>query len=353
MRKNQKRLIQIIILLAACNALVLVCMKFDIAPFTHAPVLELSGGGTVHLRQGDEYSEPGFRAVSYRGVDLTDKVKVESDDIREGEPILSVGRHYITYSVRRGLRTTTVKRCVSVEYAPPLSEYDPNYGHEIPVFMYHYVYDEADPPDELNNNYISTDDLRSHLEYLVDNGYYFPTWRELRYYVTGLIDLPVKSCVLTFDDGSASFLENGLPLLEEYDVRATSFVIGSKNGKEIIENFGNAEHVSFQSHSYDMHRPGGYIGHGGVMTALSVEDARADLEKSIGLLGSCDAFAYPFGDTNDTAYEAVRLAGFNCAVTTDEGSCYPGCDPLMLPRRRVSIGLSQEGFAAMLPTEAE
>ena len=35
------------------------------------------------------------------------------------------------------------------------------------ICMYHYVYDPANPPEDLNNNFISTTDLREELDYLV------------------------------------------------------------------------------------------------------------------------------------------------------------------------------------------
>ena len=212
--------------------------------------------------------------------------------------------------------------------------------------MYHYVYDPADPPENLNANYISTTDLESHLQYLTEEGYYFPTWREVRDFVDGKIALPEKSIVLCFDDGSKNFIEHGIPLLEEYGVKATSFVIASKNGEEMAEM--DLDYVQLQSHSYDMHRGGGYIGHGGVFTALSYEEALADLKQSVEILGNGDAFAYPFGDYTDACMQIVADAGFLCAVTTENGQVYPGDNPYALSRVRVSLDTDVELFKAMI-----
>ena len=97
-----------------------------------------------------------------------------------------------------------------------------------------------------------------------------------------------------------------------------------------------------------MHRPGGNIGHGGIFTALSYDEALADLQKSIEICGSSDAFAYPYGDYNDSCRQVVEDAGFLCAVTTQAGKAYPGDNPMLLPRVRMSLGQSLDQFISMV-----
>jgi hypothetical protein len=72
--------------------------------------------------------------------------------------------------------------------------------------------------------------------YLTDEGYSFPTWDEVRRYIDGEIDLPEKSVVLTFDDGTEGFRKYGVPLLNKYKVPATTFIIVSKNGNKWADN---------------------------------------------------------------------------------------------------------------------
>ena len=208
--------------------------------------------------------------------------------------------------------------------------------------MYHKVYDAKNPPKDIDTNCISNANLESQLKYLVKEGYYFPTWQEVRDYVDGKIDLPEKSCVLTFDDGTISFMKYGVPLIEKYDVRATAFIIVSKNGK--LWTSKHYKHVNLQSHSYNMHRPGGKIGHGGVFTALSYKAGLADLNKSTKILGSHEAFAYPFGDYTKRCEKAVKAAGFLVAFTTENAKVHPGDDPYLLTRVRINGDISMGSY---------
>lgn len=98
----------------------------------------------------------------------------------------------------------------------------------------------TDPPDDLNQrfgNYISMQDLEEELNWLNEEGYYYPTWKEVRDYVDGKLLLPDKSIVLCFDDGAVSFLENGIPVLEKCKTPATCFMITSYNGEEKIAQY--------------------------------------------------------------------------------------------------------------------
>ncbi len=287
------------------------------------------------IKLGEEFEDPGYKAVDEDGRDITADVKVKGGDFKKA------GTNSVEYTVSDSKgRTTCVKREVTVE---PNVDYG---AAGLPICMYHYVYDENDPPDDLNQrygNYISTQDLEEELNWLNEEGYYYPTWQEVRDYIDGKLLLPEKSIVLCFDDGAKSFLENGIPVLEKCKVPATCFMITSSSGEEKIAEY-QSEYVIYESHSHNMHRPGGNIGHGGIFTAISWDEGIADLKQSIGICGSGDAFAYPYGDYTRNCREMVEEAGFLCAVTTEYGKAQPGNDPLLLPRVRMSMGQSMEDF---------
>lgn len=291
------------------------------------------------MKLGDEYAEPGYRAVDETGNDITDNVLVE------GNKIIRSGKNVITYTAKdNNGNTTVITREITVK---PNTDYDsPGVG----ICMYHYVYDENDPPADLHQrygNYISMKDLEEELNWLNAEGYYYPTWKEVRDYVDGKLLLPEKSVVLCFDDGAMTFLQYGIPVLEKCKVPATCFMITANSGEYKIDNY-KSKYVIYESHSHNMHRGGGNIGHGGIFTAIPYEDGMKDLKTSIEICGSSDAFAYPFGDYNERSRDMVEDAGFLCAVTTQYGKAYPGDDPMLLPRLRMTMGQSLNSFKSMV-----
>lgn len=299
------------------------------------PEITLKGEEEMTMKLGERFSEPGWEARDSSGRDITAEVEVSDTDFKKA------GEHFVEYTARDSSgNRTMIRRKVEVEPNPGLD------SPGLPICMYHYVYNKEDPPEDLNKrygNYISSADLEEELKWLNEEGYYYPTWQEVREYVDGKLILPDKSIVLCFDDGALSFLENGIPVLEAQKVPATCFMITSSDGENKVSKY-RSSYVDYESHSHNMHRAGGNIGHGGIFTAISREEGLADLKESIRICGSGDAFAYPFGDYNDSSRSMVEEAGFLCAVTTQYGKAEPGDDPLLLPRVRMVMGQSLEKF---------
>lgn len=303
------------------------------------PELTLEGDEHITMKLGEKFKEPGYTATDDSGNDITADVSVLDASLNKA------GEQKIEYEVKDSKGSTTrVARTVMVE---PNTDYD---TPGLPICMFHYVYDENDPPADLHQrfgNYISAQALEEELNWLNDEGYYYPTWKEVREYIDGKLILPDKSIVLCFDDGSKSFLENGIPVLEKCRVPATCFMITSHNGEKKIAQY-QSDYVTYESHTDNMHRPGGNIGHGGIFTAISREDGMADLKKSIDICGSGEAFAYPYGDYNDSSVSMVKDSGFLCAMTTQPGKAHPGDDPMLLPRVRMSLGQTLAQFQDMV-----
>ncbi|MPW27333.1 polysaccharide deacetylase family protein [Alkalibaculum sp. M08DMB] len=291
---------------------------------------ELMGEGDIVITLGDEYIEQGYIATDSKGNSVN--IEVNLPDFNKA------GKHKVEYIYKDNDNTKVLAtRNIIIE---PNINLDTN---GIAICMYHYIYDDDNPPEKLNSNYISLNTFKKELDYLIENEYYFPTWNEVKDYIDGKQILPDNSIVITFDDGRKQTLEYMSQLTDEYKIPMTSFLITKNDGQRKVEKF-SSRYLNFQSHSHDMHRPGGSIGHGGIFTALSVEEGVADLKKSIEICGSSDAFAYPFGDYSDSSRQAIEQSGFLCAFTTEYGKVYPGNDPFVLPRIRMSNGQSLSSF---------
>ena len=77
---------------------------------------------------------------------------------------------------------------------------------------------------------------------------------------------------------------------------------------------------------------------------MTKDEILDDLRNSAAVVGSDQAFAYPFGDTTPDGQEAVSEAGLNCAFTTKNDWCYIGDDVTALNRVRISGEYSIDSF---------
>ena len=213
----------------------------------------------------------------------------------------------------------------------------------IPILMYHFFYDSRLGQTGADSNYTDVVEFDKQMEYLSDNGYYTPTWRELADYIDGTKILPEKSIILTFDDGASSFFSLAYPVLVKYQIQATSFIVTSWTTNPDSLDV-DRKLISFQSHSNDMHQGGCTGGHGGLFQCIDHQLGLDDLNKSKQVTGSSDAFCYPFGDYNDSEKQLLLEAGFKIAVTTEYGKAKIGMEKLQLPRIRMNGGTSLDGF---------
>lgn len=320
--------------------------------------ISLSGKSDSVIALGEKYIPAECTAKTGRGEDCTERIKM-SISLKNGDKLKGIRKPEIKkdsilfkyagdYVVKYFILKEDSDEVIASKTCDVVVTSNKNLETEgLAICMYHYVYDIANPPEKLNSNFISTKDLNEELDYLVRKGYYFPSWPEVRDYVDGKLILPEKSIVLTFDDGAESFLKLGIPIINNHKVPVTSFLITGYDGQNKMKNYCS-KYISYESHSDNMHRAGGQIGHGGIFTALSKEEAMLDLKRSIEICGNSNAFAYPFGDYSENCVEYVKEAGFSCAVTTEPGKVFPGKNPLLLPRVRMSCGQSIKAFESLI-----
>ena len=296
--------------------------------------ITLVGDETIYLYRNEGYVETGFSAKDSKGNDITDKVKVENNiDITKS------GKYEVKYSVEDNIKI----RKVIVKEAELLLNGKKS-ENSLAVLMYHYFYDESAGETAKNSNWMSISKFEKQLNYLKENNYYYPTWQEVADFADGKIDLPENSIVITMDDGHKSVFNLAIPMLDKYNVPATAFVITSKFDTNNLEKYKDST-IDFESHTNNMHRGGGIIGHGGIFPALSLEEGIEDLKTSIEKLqGNSGALAYPYGDCTERTKEAADQAGFKVAFTTVNKKVKPGMDKFELPRVRMYSDITLNGF---------
>lgn len=199
----------------------------------------------------------------------------------------------------------------------------------LPVLMYHFFYDKSKDSGK-DGNWIEISNFEEQMKYLAENDFYFPTWEQVENYIDGKQELPEKSVVITVDDGDPSFFELAVPIIQKYKIPTTSFVITYWYGNRASDK---QEYVSYQSHSYDMHKAGS--NGKGVMLSWDYDKIKDDILLSRDVLGGADIFCYPFGQYNDLDIKVLKENGYKLAFTTKGGRVKKGSSKYELPRVRI------------------
>ncbi len=322
----------------------------DVIKDTTPPKIELKGKSEIELYIGDKYKDEGCIAQDDFDGDVTNNVLITGKVNTEKE-----GTYNITYTVKDSSenKTEITRKVVVKKKSTTKSNINntvttsstetkkSNTKRGLPVLMYHFFYDDKAGEKGADNNWMSVSAFEEQMKYLSDNNFYFPSWSEVIDYVSGTKTLPSNSVVITIDDGDASFIKYAIPIIEKYNVKATSFVVTSWNGDWLPKSYASS-YLDFESHSHDMHRAG--TNGKGRFVNLSYKEGLEDVTTSKNIIGNCNIFCYPFGHYNDTTKKVLKDAGYKLAFTTKGGRVYPGQDKYALPRVRISKGISMSAF---------
>ena len=101
-----------------------------------------------------------------------------------------------------------------------------DYAARVPILMYHYV---SHPPADADKYRLDLstrpEQLREQLTFLQNNGYTTVSLYDVALAISNQAILPPNPVVLTFDDGHLDNYWNAFPLLVEFGMTATFFVI--------------------------------------------------------------------------------------------------------------------------------
>lgn len=214
-------------------------------------------------------------------------------------------------------------------------------GKKIPILMYHAIADV--PTTKWTGLFVRPSELRAQMKYLADNGFQTITFEDLDN--IGAFSKPV---MLTFDDGYRDNYEILFPLLKEFNMKATIFVITdtvwSSNyiSQEQIREMSDSGFVSIQSHT---------VSHaslpslGGAALNKELSESKRILEELTGR--PVIAHAYPCGDNNGNV-RAAASQYYDYAVTTNSGKFVCGSNTLTMNRVGIGRGLGIRAFAALV-----
>ncbi|NLL20279.1 MAG: polysaccharide deacetylase family protein [Firmicutes bacterium] len=193
----------------------------------------------------------------------------------------------------------------------------------IEVLLYH----ELEPGGSQEWPIIDPEDFYSHINTLLEHGWEpitlgdFALWQQNKLKVTN------KSFLLTFDDGGESIYKYAYPYLLEKQIPATIFLIAKYHDPDYvlteevippkltvdqIQEMSQSGIISFQSHSYDLHRE---INGKPAILALPPERVLADFKRSRQVINrltgeKVNSIAYPSGTVDQEIIKLAREAGF-------------------------------------------
>lgn len=153
--------------------------------------------------------------------------------------------------------------------------------------------------------------FKQQMKYIKDNGYTTISLDELYKFMLENKPVPQKSVVITFDDGYVDNYQYAYPILKEFNLKATVFVIpktidkrnGYMTSNQLKELQSNG--IDIQSHTLDHEE----------LTTLSYEKQLNTLKESKKILENLlgkkvNYIAYPYAKYNDNTIKAAKDARY-------------------------------------------
>ncbi|HYI98573.1 MAG TPA: trifunctional glycosyltransferase/class I SAM-dependent methyltransferase/polysaccharide deacetylase [Thermoleophilaceae bacterium] len=228
---------------------------------------------------------------------------------------------------------------------------------ELPILMYHRVAPTGH--ERLREWRLTPDQFEAQLHYLRTAGYGSASFEEWRQAAERHEPLPGRRVMLTFDDGYEDFAEHAYPLLRQYELEATVFLVSERVGLTNEWDRGYGETVPLMDwdtiRALDGHGVefGGHSASHPMLTALGLDEVvreasrcRAQLVEQLGHL--VRPFAYPYGDTDAAVARMVGACGFEYGVTTAGYAASASIPMLSLPRIDVPGTSSFDDFVRTL-----
>ncbi len=215
---------------------------------------------------------------------------------------------------------------------------------DVPILMYHQV---GSYPGRYN---VPRQTFETQMAYLAQNGYTSVSIDQIAAALRGQGGLPPCPVAITFDDGYTSAYSNALPILQQYGLRATFYVVAGYVG--MSQRFMNWDQVRdlaargmwIGSHSYN--HP--YLARSPrASLPRQIVDSKAKLESELGV--PVTTFAYPFGSYSLAVMHAVTEAGYVAGVWTGYGPHQAEDRIYKMPRYAIYNWVSQRRFEAQLP----
>lgn len=226
------------------------------------------------------------------------------------------------------------------------------YKDQVAVLLYHHISDTVQ-----GSGTVSTALFRKQLTYLTERNYHFITMDEFKNYLNGA-PVPDNAALVTFDDGYESFYTDAVPILKEYNIPGTVFVITGtisepRKGTTPFMDLGELRAlaadqplITVGSHTDSLHEK--QEGRAFLTQRLSKSGRQESDEEYLSRIksdtimarsklkeagaGDVDIMAYPFGFYNRQAVASLQEQGIKYAFTVMPRVVTRSSDKMRLPR---------------------
>ena len=224
----------------------------------------------------------------------------------------------------------------------------------VPILLYHRF-----GPLASDSMTVTTDTLKAELKYLNDNGYrVIPLAELVDYYLGKRKSLPLRSVVITVDDGHKSVYAEMLPLIRKYQTPVTLFIYPSAISNASyamtwnqLREMKETRLFDFQSHTY-WHpnfkkdkvrlRPAEYES----FVIMQLKKSREKLEKELNV--RVNMLAWPFGIYDDDLVRKAKEAGYVATFTMERHPAANDDNVMVLPRFLMTNRERGNAFATIL-----
>lgn len=221
----------------------------------------------------------------------------------------------------------------------------------VPILMYHYI---SAPPEDADKYRVGLsvlpDHFREQMRYLVENGYTAIDFYDLILAITQHKELPPKPVILTFDDGYLDAYHNAFPILQEFGLKGTFFIITEyvDHGNPHHMNWAMIEEMSAAGHRMESHTK--------THPNLSEKDWDTQIYEILGSqqtlaahIGYTPKFlCYPGGRYNELTLQVLQGLDFWGAVTTTTGKYHSFNNRYEWKRLRIRFDTPLSEFIELL-----
>jgi peptidoglycan/xylan/chitin deacetylase (PgdA/CDA1 family) len=186
--------------------------------------------------------------------------------------------------------------------------------------------------------------FRAQLQYLKDNGYHTISLAELDDFMSYRRAIPLRSVVITIDDGYGSIYDIAYPMLKEYGFTATLFIytdfVGATGMSVTWDQLREMKAAGFEIESHSVTHSDLTLKQDGesddayrARITRELVDSKAILDRE--LHQKTQFLAYPYSKYNRWVLAQTEAAGYRLGLTVERGANPFFMDPLVLKRNQI------------------